>query len=118
VKTSVPEGYRPFTGKASAAVQAKAIEVLAQDYGYQETATIDGKNLLFLVEEHTWYGADPSKPSTPHKGVTVFEQIPEPDNGGQPTGDRQTYPAGALPFVALGIGAAIYFALKKTHGGI
>jgi hypothetical protein len=67
--------YKPLSGTPSASVQAKAVELLAQDYGYQETVVIDGKTLLFVVEVHEWYGADPSKPAEPHKGVTVYERV-------------------------------------------
>jgi hypothetical protein len=70
----VPTGYKLYSG-SSPEVTTKAINLLSQDYGYSEPAIIDGKELLFVVEVHTWYGSDPDKPATPHKGVTVYEKI-------------------------------------------
>ena len=69
-----PNGYKLYTG-SSPAVTAKAVKLLTQDYGYSESMILDGKDLLFIVEEHTWYGANPEKPPIPHKGVTVYERI-------------------------------------------
>jgi len=71
---STPEGYKLYSG-SSPEVTAKAVDLLSQDYGYSEPAVIDGKELLFVVETHTWYGSQPNKPATPHKGVTVYEKI-------------------------------------------
>jgi hypothetical protein len=68
-----PSGYRIYTGNAPE-VSAKAQALLSQDYGYQEPAILDGKELLFVVETHTWYGSQPNKPPSPHKGVTVYEK--------------------------------------------
>lgn len=61
-----------YKGFVSPEMEQKAKDILKQDYGYQEQITIDDLNLLFKVEEHTWYGLDLSKPSTPHKGVTIY----------------------------------------------
>ncbi len=71
---SAPEGYKLYTG-SSPAVTAKAVALLSQDYGYQELTFLDGKKLLFVVETHTQYGAQPDKPPNPHKGVTVYEAL-------------------------------------------
>lgn len=70
----MPEGYKLYTG-SSPTVTAKAVALLSQDYGYRESATIDNKQLLFVVETHTWYGSQPDKPPSPHKGVTVYEKM-------------------------------------------
>jgi hypothetical protein len=69
----IPQGYKLYTG-SSPAVTAKATSLLSQDYGYQELVNLDGKELLFIVETHAWYGSQPNKPPTPHKGITVYEK--------------------------------------------
>lgn len=69
-----PEGYKLYDG-SSPEVTRKAVDLLSQDYGYREPVIIDGKELLFVVEIHTWYGSQPDKPPEPHKGVTVYERI-------------------------------------------
>lgn len=68
------ESYQLYAG-SSPEVTAKAIALLSQDYGYRESVVIDGKELLFVVETHNWYGSQPDKPPSPHKGVTVYEKI-------------------------------------------
>lgn len=116
---TTPEGYKPYTG-SSAAVGAKATELLAQDYGYTEETTIDGKQLLFVVEIHTWYGANPDKPPKPHKGVTVYEKLDSapPDmasssmalSAPMPAFSNATINEAVLPTVAIGLG---YLILKQ-----
>lgn len=100
-------GYKPLSEAPSAAVQAKAVSLLSQDYGYQESAVIDGKPLLFVVEVHSWYGATPDKPAEPHKGVTVYEAVEEapitqPSGGGRARG-----------WLALGGGLTIIEAIRR-----
>lgn len=91
-----PSGYRIYEG-SSPAVTAKAVEVLTQDYGYSESAVLDGKDLLFVVETHNWYGANPDKPLAPHKGVTVYERI-----GGGVTPSSLGRPLMGLAIAGLG----------------
>jgi hypothetical protein len=71
----VPEGYKYAKDPLPQEVTSKSVSLLSQPYGYEETSVIDGRTFLFRIEPHTWYGADPSKPPTPHKGVTVFEKV-------------------------------------------
>jgi hypothetical protein len=87
-----PEGYKIYQG-SSPQVTTKAISLLSQDYGYQETDVFDGKELLFVVETHTWYGSQ-DKPPAPHKGVTVYEKITSP------TGN----PLLGMALIGLGLG--------------
>lgn len=94
----VPEGYKLYSG-SSPEVTAKAKDLLSQDYGYQEPAIADGKELLFVVETHTWYGANPNQPSTPHKGVTVYEKI---DSGFVPSHSSLARPLAAIALAGLG----------------
>ncbi len=84
-------GYRIYSG-SSPAVTTKAVALLSQDYGYQETVVIDGKELLFVVETHNWYGSQPDKPPSPHKGVTVYEKI------------NDSAPPLAVPLVGIALG--------------
>lgn len=109
-----PEGYKLYSGILTAAIQAKAMSLLGQDYGYSETVVIDGKNLLFIVEEHTWYGANPDEPEEPHKGVTVYEPLQVQTQDLQSFNALSSPLAGvaALGLVATGIG---YLALKKKR---
>lgn len=118
----IPEGYR-ILSKVTPAIEAKAIELLAQDYGYQEEAIIDDKELLFVVEEHSWYGANPDAPPTPHKGVTVYERISTDNSNGNeyPTENRLANPEGItgvgktlLPlFATIGLVGAAYKLLRR-----
>ena len=100
----MPNGYKIYTG-SSPEVTAKAVTLLSQEYGYSESIFLDGKDLLFVVEEHTWYGANPEKPAEPHKGVTVYERI-EPVSLVPPTSSV------VIP-IAIGIGALLYRILKR-----
>lgn len=98
----IPSGYKLYTD-SSPKVTAKAIALLSQDYGYSESAIIDGKDLLFVVETHTWYGSQPDKPPAPHKGVTVYEK----ENGliGSDTG----HPLTGIAMVGLGLGYLLWY---------
>jgi len=89
--------YQLYKG-SSPAVTAKATALLSKDYGYTESATLDGKSLLFVVEEHQWYGAQPDKPPSPHKGVTVYERTESDSNN---------------PLISLGLISLGYWLLRK-----
>ncbi len=111
----IPKGYRLLSEDPSAAVTAKAVQLLSQNYGYSEENNIDGKDLLFVVEEHSWYGANPDLPPTPHKGVTVYERVDTESNNESSTEARLTNPAGALLplFATIGLVGAAYKLLRR-----
>lgn len=117
---TIPEGYKVYSGTSSA-VGAKAAELLSQDYGYREETTIDDKELLFVVETHTWYGATPDKPPKPHKGVTVYEKIGEepetPDIASTFSSSTTFPPVNTITYTltsiaAIGLG---YYILKQIR---
>lgn len=97
----IPPGYKLYTG-SSPEVTAKAVTLLSQDYGYSESAILDGKDLLFIVETHTWYGSQPDKPPTPHKGVTVYER----EQGA--SGIDTSHPLIGLAMAGLGLGYLLW----------
>ena len=96
-----PQGYKLYTG-SSPEVTTKAVALLSQDYGYNESTVIDGKELLFVVETHTWYGSQPNKPATPHKGVTVYEKQ------NSPSGADMSHPLIGLAMVGLGLACLLW----------
>ncbi len=51
---------------------ARAIKAAGHPLGYREERTFDIRTLIAKVEVHTWYGAAPSKPDSPHSGVTLY----------------------------------------------
>lgn len=76
IKTiKAPNGYESFKGTITSEMTEKSKELLSKDYGYEEKIIMNNKELLFKIEPHTWYGADPTKPSKPHKGVTIYQKI-------------------------------------------
>jgi hypothetical protein len=71
----IPQGYKLATTVPSN-VAKRCVDILSQPYGYEENITgSDGIDYLVRIEVHTWYGANPSKPPSPHKGSTVYVKI-------------------------------------------
>jgi hypothetical protein len=104
----MPEGYK-LLSDVTPAIEAKAIGLLSQDFGYSEQANIDGKDLLFVVETHTWYGANPDAPPTPHKGVTVYEKVISDSSTELPS-------VSLLPvFTTIGLVGAAYRFLRRKR---
>lgn len=40
--------------------------------GSEAERDFDGTRVLARAETHTWYGADASRPATPHKGISLY----------------------------------------------
>ena len=71
-----PEGYKLATGTVPQDIVKRCIELLSQQYGYEEyiTSIINNKNYFIRVEPHSWYGADKTKQDKWHKGSTVYAE--------------------------------------------
>jgi lysozyme len=76
----LPTGAHPLPqADVTPAIGAWAVELLhdtALAMGdVAGPVVLDGRLLVARVEEHSWYGADKSKPAAPHRGVTVYELL-------------------------------------------
>jgi hypothetical protein len=78
-----PEGYRIFSKTpVPDGVTEKCKELLGlvtgfgtKEFGYEEYATVDGKNYFFRIEPHYHPDDYPGGPHGWHKGCTVYEKL-------------------------------------------
>jgi hypothetical protein len=77
----LPEGAIPLSEHAvTAAIGAWAVSILhdknvamGQVVG---PCTFGATQILARVEVHSWWGADPDRPASPHRGVSLYELPP------------------------------------------
>jgi len=65
-----PVASWPWPG--SAALTKWSIDMLHYPLGTIITDVVDGHPVIAQIQTHSWYGAHPDWPSTPHKGTSVF----------------------------------------------
>jgi hypothetical protein len=68
-----PDGYMVARHAVPHEIADRCKALLGMPYGHEEYRESDeGVSYFMRVEPHWWFGADPSKPSHWHKGVTVY----------------------------------------------
>lgn len=67
--------HGPPVAKVSPEMTAWAKELLNDasfPLGSETSRDFDGATVVAVAETHTWYGADPTRASTPHKGISLY----------------------------------------------
>lgn len=77
----LPAGALPLAGHLVTPEMSSWATAILRDSGTYPMgavarATIAGLELAARVEVHTWWGADPSRPDEPHRGVSLY-LVPE-----------------------------------------
>lgn len=76
VSSPAPFGpHGPPVAKVTPEMTAWAKELLNDasfPLGSEASREFDGTAVVAVAETHTWYGADPTRASTPHKGISLY----------------------------------------------
>lgn len=67
--------HGPPVAKVTPEMTAWAKELLNDPsfpLGSEASRDFDGVTVVARAETHTWYGADPTRASTPHKGISLY----------------------------------------------
>lgn len=76
----IPEPAVPWGDRAmSPALQRWCVDQLKHPLGTVIRDTVDGVDVIGRMECHTFYGLQPDRPETPHKGITLYRPTPTPD---------------------------------------
>src|SRR5271166_1989286 len=68
----IPGSVTSWPWPGSAALTKWSLDMLKYPLGTIITDVVDGHPVIAQIQTHSWYGAHPDWPATPHKGTSVF----------------------------------------------
>ena len=69
---AIPGTVASWPWRGSPALTKWSIDMLRYPLGTLIMDVVDGHPVIAQIQTHSWYGAHPDWPSTPHKGTSVF----------------------------------------------